>query len=449
MNVAVEPQSKVESLWKNRIYTKLLSSYAISSFGNWFDYIALIAIITFQWKATPMLIALLTVCYAIPSILFSQLAGVLADRVDKRKLMIICTFFRAILTFCLLLASNVYILYGLILIRSTLDVFNLPAEQSLTRQVVADEQLLKATSLNTMVMHMSKIIGPLLGAAILAISSSVLCLIVNGFSLLLSCLILISIGSIKKQHKANPQEIEMDTTDQAKGNSGTSKQESESLMTSWKAGWAVVLGNKTLLVSLIFMLIAAMAIQFVDSQMSVLIREINPNKPEWLGWGIALFGLGAVSMIGVLNRLSGIKRYGLAMGGSAFLIGVSFLALGSIAKGVSFWLVIIPCLIGGAGSGLWSVMSNYLFMNEAPKDAIGRVMGIVQSMGSAVWLIAPLIGGGVVTMVGPHVAFQLSGILVIVLGLSAIIFQSWLWPQRPEDAGNPDKKMDEVKSVMG
>ncbi|TPG91660.1 MFS transporter [Brevibacillus laterosporus] len=417
---------KTSSVWKNHTFMKLFSAYGISSFGGWFDYIAILAIVTFEWKSSPLLIALLPISYALPGILLGQVAGVLADRWDKRKVMIVSNLLRAMFTFSLLLASGVWILYGILLMRAILEVINLPAEQAMTRHVVSDDQLLQATSLNTLVFQLAKIIGPLLGASLLSVTSSKICLLVNGSCLLIACFLLSWVGSVEKKSMCEPkiQDAKSETNQETK---------KQPFIYAWKDGWSIVLGNKVLLVSLCFMLLVSMTIQFVDSQMSVLIREVAPLHPEWMGWGIALFGLGAITMIGLLQRWKAVTRYGLAIGMSAMFIGGCFFWLGSLDGGLSFVFLILPCLIGGAGTGLWSVTSNYLFMNEAPKEAVGRVMGIVQSMSSIVWVIAPLLGGGLVTLVGPNLAFQLSGLVLTLLGIGAIMLQRRLWPQRKQE----------------
>lgn len=417
---------KTSSVWKNHTFMKLFSAYGISSFGGWFDYIAILAIVTFEWKSSPLLIALLPISYALPGILLGQVAGVLADRWDKRKVMIVSNLLRAMFTFCLLFASGVWILYGILLMRAILEVINLPAEQAMTRHVVSDDQLLQATSLNTLIFQLAKIIGPLLGASLLSFTSSQICLLVNGSCLLIACFLLSWIEPVEKRSMCEPiiQDAKSETN---------KEQKKQPFIYAWKDGWSIVLGNKVLLVSLCFMLLVSMTIQFVDSQMSVLIREVAPLHPEWMGWGIALFGLGAITMIGLLQRWKAVTRYGLAIGVSAMFIGGCFFWLGSMGPGVAFVFLILPCLIGGAGTGLWSVTSNYLFMNEAPKEAVGRVMGIVQSMSSIVWVIAPLLGGGLVTLVGPNLAFQLCGLVLALLGIGAIMLQRRLWSQRKQE----------------
>lgn len=414
------------SVWKNHTFRKLFSAYGISSFGGWFDYIAIMAIVTFEWKSSPLLIALLPISYALPGILLGQVAGVLADCWDKRKVMLASNLLRALFTFSLLFASGVWILYGILLMRATLEVINLPAEQAMTRQIVSDDQLLQATSLNTLIFQLAKIIGPLLGASLLSVTSSQICLVVNGSCLLLACCLL---GWIRPTEK----EITCGATSQDVHVEKSSDSNKQPFIYAWKDGWSIVLRNKVLLVSLFFMLLVSMTIQFVDSQMSVLVRDIAPLHPEWMGWGIALFGLGAITMIGFLQRRSVMTGYGIAIGISATLIGGCFIWLGSMGAGVDFVFMILPCLIGGAGTGLWSVTSNYLFMNEAPKEAVGRVMGIVQSMSSMVWVIAPLLGGGLVTLVGPSLAFQICGIMLALLGIGAMLLQRYLWPQRKQN----------------
>jgi len=84
-----------ESLFKNKQYIYLISSQIISSLGDWLDLLALLALVSINWKASPMEMACLMLCFSVPMILFSPFAGVLVDRYDRKKLMIISDIVRA------------------------------------------------------------------------------------------------------------------------------------------------------------------------------------------------------------------------------------------------------------------------------------------------------------------------------------------------------------------
>ncbi|MCK9905324.1 MFS transporter, partial [Frankia sp. Cpl3] len=90
-------------------------------------------------------------------------------------------------------------------------------------------------------------------------------------------------------------------------------------------------------------------------------------------------------------------------------------------------LLLTGAFIGGIGTGLTSVGSNYLRQKESPIDAVGRVMGIFNSLQSVVCIIAPLIGGVMVTTIGVSYAFQVIGCAVGVLGVVGILWRNQFW----------------------
>ena len=96
------------SVWRNRIFTKMYSAYAISSFGDWFDAFAIEILVAFRWRADPLMIALIPVMIALPGILFGSFAGVIADRWKKVNLMMLADAAETLLTIALLFAPGMY-----------------------------------------------------------------------------------------------------------------------------------------------------------------------------------------------------------------------------------------------------------------------------------------------------------------------------------------------------
>jgi predicted MFS family arabinose efflux permease len=406
-------------LWKNRIFMKMFASYGLSTLGDWFDFIAVSILLGFVWRADPMTIAMLPLMYAGPGILFGQVAGILADRSNKLRLMIVTDVIRAALTTLLLFAPGPWWLLLFICLRSSVRVFHTPAQEAMTRHVVPTDQLLQATTLNGTVFQLAKVLGPLLGGTVAAAVSPSLCLAANACSFAVSAVLLLTIGRVKE---ANGQP--------------TKKQEKLGLRAAWKEGWQVLFKNRLLLASTIFSLIGLLAIQLVDAQFSVLFREKAPDHPELMGWSLSAIGTGALFTVAGLNRFSEIRSYGWLLGGGIFLIGVMFGAVGLYQPNEESYWLLAASFVGGIGTGLSSVGSTYLRQKETPREAIGRVSGIVDSLSSGVFVVAPLMGGVLITVFGVSMTFLAIGLVVATIGALGIVLQSFIWEPRQEKVRN-------------
>lgn len=136
------------SIWGNQIFRTMFTAYAINVFGDFFDMIALMTLFSYTLHADPMFLALVTLSYAVPGLLFGQLGGILADRFDKRRLMIVADLLRAVITFGIVMSTNEYVILALLSFRSMAGTVHAPSQSALTRVVVTEEQLYQATSLN-------------------------------------------------------------------------------------------------------------------------------------------------------------------------------------------------------------------------------------------------------------------------------------------------------------
>ncbi|MFF2889359.1 MFS transporter [Paenibacillus sp. NPDC057967] len=398
-------------LKKNRSFAKMFAAYGLAAFGDYFDFMAVSILLGFIWKADAMTLALVPLSFAVPSILFSQLAGILADRWNKRNLMIATDLIRAMFTILLIFAPNAWVLLGLITIRSTARVFHYPAQQAMTRNVVAPDQLLQATSLNGAVFQLSKVLGPLLGASVAAALSPSACMAVNAVCYILSALLLLRIP------------VREGRTASADSSSGTTL----SLRAAWRDGWHLLLSSRTLQVSLLFCLIGLAGIQMIDAQITVLLRDIAPDQPQLVGWLVTAIGLGGLTSVAWLRRFQQLSAYGWLLGGGVLLIGVMFAAAGLFQPESPIWLLLCASFVGGIGTGFTSTGMNYILQKETPPDAIGRVSGIFDSLSSVIFVIAPLSGGILIGLWGASTTFLYVGLSVGGIGLIGLVIQRLLW----------------------
>ncbi|MGN7414884.1 MFS transporter [Paenibacillus sp. SAF-068] len=419
-NESTEPSASSaessRSLWTNLRFVRMFIAYSLATFGDWFDALAIQVMVAYRWGADPLIIALIPVCMAVPGILLGSVAGALADRLHKVKIMLLCDVITVGLTIAILFAPSPIWLLPILALRAMMGVFHVPAQQALTRQVVAEEHLFQASSLNGFVNQCSKVAGPLLGAVILVFFSPQICIVINACTRLLS-------GAVLWPLRRLGEKLESVVSD---GNAVGEKDESESLFSQWKQGWRFIRSSRTVLSTIWFGCFGLMAILMIDYQFTTLFREIKPGNESLLGWLGSSGGAGAIVIILLLNRLPRIG-YGWGLGGGYLFIGAGIAALGWIGPQTPEIWVLMWGLCIGVGNGLFMVTLNYLLQKETPAAYVGRVFGIQNSLSSVVLVIAPLAGGALIRVAGPSPTFQYIGLATLVIGLVGILLQRILW----------------------
>ena len=157
-----------QSIWNNKMYLLLFSSYTISTLGKFFDILAVMLMFSYVWQAEPWLISLNPVAYAVPYALFSQFSGIFVDRGKKVKIILVADLLTAVCTISMMFTFNLWMMLGIIFVRATISTVHFPAQQALVKQVVHEDLLMKAVTLNGTVNQLSKVIGPFVGASIAA-----------------------------------------------------------------------------------------------------------------------------------------------------------------------------------------------------------------------------------------------------------------------------------------
>lgn len=424
---------KNASIWKDRNFIKFFSANALSNLGNWFDFVAVLILFRYTWKADPMLIALIPVMYAIPSILLGQFAGVFADRRDKLKILVHSDWIRAGLTLLLVFTPSPLLVLPVLLARNTAGVVSLPAQQGLMRSIVDEDDIMKAVTINGSLFQLVKVVGPLIGGSVAGILSPDFSIVLNAVSFVLSGIILTRIH-VKNQDPEKKEEL------------GTPEQ--SGFLASWKEGWSIVLKSRILLASIMFGIVSTLTIQMIDAQFVTLFSEVFPEKAELTGWAISAIGIGSLLVVLLFNRLEKIPKYGWFFGTGSLLIGVMTGGFGFMADYSFIGLAIGLAFIGGIGNGITFTAVNYLIQKEPPKEAIGRVSGIVDSTLSILFIAGPLLGGLLINQFGVLAAFRIIGIGLTMIGTAGILLQKLIWNQDNPAAAQEEANVDS-ESVDG
>ncbi|SRR5258706_2664760 len=168
---------KSKSLWKNKAYVTLLSGQVVSALGSNVTSFAAPLLILFLTNS-PAQAGLMYTVITLPTFLFGLPAGVLIDRWDRKKVMIICDIGRMLAMVSIPLAAflghlSVPLIFVVLFVGGTLDVFFGVAQTAAVLNVVDKEQLSSALAQGDATLSIASIIGPSLGGALYTISRTI------------------------------------------------------------------------------------------------------------------------------------------------------------------------------------------------------------------------------------------------------------------------------------
>ncbi|MEO0098152.1 MAG: MFS transporter [candidate division WOR-3 bacterium] len=170
----MERKGEFLNLFKIRNFLIFAFSQAFSLFGDKLDYMALLALIAFlsqkyNWD-TARGISYLSVAITLPTILFGNFAGVLVDRWDKRKVLVICDLIRAFLVLLIPLVvlevGSLFLVYLIAFLIFLFGLFFNTARLAVIPTLVSPRRLLAANSFISLIGRIATFLGVLLGGVI-------------------------------------------------------------------------------------------------------------------------------------------------------------------------------------------------------------------------------------------------------------------------------------------
>ncbi len=153
-------------------YRLLWFGTLVSSSGDWMDQVALNWLV-YQLTDSAVYLGLLNLCRLGPILIFTLVGGVVADRVERRRLMFTTQTVAMILALALaaLVSTGSVQIWMVLLIaagRGVMMSFNQPARQSLISDLVPAGDLMNAIALNSATLNLTRVIGPAIGGGLIA-----------------------------------------------------------------------------------------------------------------------------------------------------------------------------------------------------------------------------------------------------------------------------------------
>lgn len=400
-------------------FRRIFAGQVVSGIGDWFDYVALLTLIAFVWKSGAFALAALTIAMAVPWIVVGPIAGVWADRLPARTLMIGADLLRALFVVCYLFAGSLPVLLLLVMCKSAVSTLFLPAKNKAIRQSSSGDDLSAAVALSTFTGEATKVIGPAIGGVLVAMVGPRWAFGVDAATFVLSAVILIGLTLPRTQEPARSQ--------------------SQGFRAELREGLSFLWQSPALRMALTGMT-ATVFLVFTFDTLSPLTLAALGIPQSMLGFAIAGIGFGAV-----LGSLV-IGQWGTRLPDSLLMSGCQMVA-GTLVALVGFAAVThvhVPKLVWLAGMILTGVAATGIIMSFSlalqrgtPEPLLGRVSSSAEVMPTVMQLIAPPIGAAVASAFGVGWVLALAGAFLAVLGLVTVA-PSWrsaggLWAARDLD----------------
>ena len=377
------------SLRRHRNYRLFFTGQVISVSGTWMQNVAL-AWLVIELTSSPIAVGALAFCRFIPFTLFGLVAGVVADRIDNRKLVIatqsVSMLLSAILaTLVLTGTESLWLVYVLAVLGGTALVFDAPGRHALTFQMVGRDELPNAVALNASLFNASRVVGPAVGGVLIAAFGVGLCFAINTFTFIA---VLVGLLMMRKE--------ELVPVERAK--------EPPTMMRGIREGLSWVLRSPDMrLVLAMVTVVSTVGFNF-HVILPLLASDTLDTGPEVFGILSACFGGGA--LVGALLSA--------ALGRASWKV----LVLGTAGFSLCLLMLapldtVLPCAILLFATGtcftLWTSNANSILQLRAPDHLRGRVVSLYLWAFAGLAPLGGLFAGWLCAIGGTQLSFAVAG----------------------------------------
>ncbi|MBN2047586.1 MAG: MFS transporter [Anaerolineaceae bacterium] len=406
--------------WQGKFYS-IWGGQAVSLIGSQLVSFALIWYLT-NLTGSAKVLAAASLCSVLPNLVLSPFTGAIADRFDRRKIMIFADFAIAAVTAFLALLfylqwAQIWHIYALMFLRSVGGAFHWPAMQASTSLLVPREKFTKIQGLNQSLRGVLNILSPLLGAfamdrmqigAILAID-------VITAACAIAPLFFTSIPQVHDDH-IGQKVFAVKTIFEDLG-------EGFRYLYHWKAMFTLLIGSALINFSL----------APSSAMLPLLVKQYFGYGAHELGWLQSAVSIGVVAGSLLLMVWGGFKRRMMTGLVGLIIVGGGAVMLGLLPAHL-FYAAIPAVFIHGFGLPLASGPIFAIFQEKIDPRMQGRVFALINTTGQGAAPLGLLLAGLLSDTLGLQVWYVAGGLTCILLGIIYRLLPSMVDLEKEETA---------------
>jgi len=308
----------------------------------------------------PVVISGIGLVRFLPIILLSLIAGVTADRFNRRKMTILTQVALGLVALVLGLSTSqgvvtLWMLFGLVAVQSVAVAFDIPARQALIPSLVPREDLPSAYSVTSIAHKVGGILGPAISGLVIAFWGLQWAYWINAISYVAVIAALVAMGDIKTAVESTSIGL-------------------RGALVDIRAGLDFIKNSPVILSAMILDFFGSF-FSSANTLLPFVATDILHIGPIQYGWLSASQSIGTMLVGLYLSQKTRLRRQGMLIS-----VSVAGFGLATVLFGVStsFWLTMLALILIGAFDGLSSIIRNTVRQLLTPDVMRGRMMSITQ-----------------------------------------------------------------------
>jgi len=395
-----------------RNYRLFFSGQGTSLIGTWMQQTAA-SWLVYRLTDSAFMLGLVSFSNQIPFFLLTPLGGVLADRVNRHRILLVTQTLSMLQAFALaaLVLTNtieVWHIIALGIFIGCINAFDIPTRQSFLLDMIEKrDDLGNAIALNSSMFNAARLLGPSIAGLVIAISNEGVCFLLNGLSFLAVLAALLAM-------KIQPQKIEPKTANPLQG---------------LREGIAYATGFSPIRSILLLVALASVAGVPYIALMPIFARDVLHGGSHTQGFLMSAVGLGALTGALFLASRINVRGLGKIIAFSAGLFGAGLIVF-SFSR--TLWLSLLAMAVTGFGMMVQMASSNTVLQTLADDDKRGRVISLYATAFMGMAPFGSLLAGVLARIIGAPHTLLIGGLCCILGGLLfARQLPSWRQMVRP------------------
>jgi MFS family permease len=372
----------------------LIAASAASQIGNWLYNAALLG---YVYSATHSAgwVGAATICRLLPYVLLGSFGGAIADRYRRRTVLLAGNALRMLLMAAIAVtvasAGPVALVIALTALASAAGCAEKPATMALLPRLVGEVWLGPANALLHTVQDLGVVIGPAIGAILLAVAPSWVAFAANGASFVVSALLISTIRPDRAPEGGRPSGI---------------AQLAEGLRTVRTTAFAPWL----------IMAVAMVEFTYGAQTVQLVVYARQSLGLGTGGYGLLLTAAGAGGLLSALvnGRLATSRRVSLIVIVAGSLACATQLAYAGVQV---LTIALAVTVIGNAGLVSCEVVGETAVARIVPREALGRVIGIFNAVSVAAMVAGAVLAPALVASTSLHASFLILGVVALAITL--------------------------------
>ena len=383
---------------RHRNYRLFFAGQSISLIGTWMQRMAMNWLV-YRLTGSPFLLGVVSFTGQAPTLVFTPIAGVIADNYDRHRLLTATQIMAMVqaAVIAVLVLTNIIAVWHLVLLSLLLGIvnaFDTPIRQSLVVEMIENrEDLGNAIALNSSMVNGARLVGPSIAGMLIATVGEGMCFLLNAISYVAVIIALMAMTLAPKYSRATRPRI----------------------WQAWREGVTYAFGSLPIRSVLVLLAVVSFMGMPYATLLPIFAKEVLHGGAQTLGFLMGAAGIGALTgamFLASRDDVPGLEAV-LVVAAAIFGAGLIVFSLSRV-----FLLSCALMILSGFGMMVHMAASNTLVQTLVDDDKRGRVMSLYTMALRGMVPLGSLCAGALASYIGAPATLALGGICCVLGGFA-------------------------------